>query len=72
MVSFDIYCNAIFFADFVITFFTPVFEKDGKHIRENHRLAKRYLKTWLIPDLLVCIPITIFRKIGDPKANESQ
>lgn len=71
-IGFDFYCDTMFFFDVLLTFITPYFEKDGKYVRDNKRISKRYTRSWFFPELIACFPFTYFRKVSSVIPNQSK
>jgi hypothetical protein len=44
------------FMDVVISFFTPYQRIDGSFELNNMKIARRYMYTWMIKDMLVILP----------------
>ena len=69
-VIFDSICDFFFLFDLILTFFIPKSNKEGiiniinlinlgEFVFDRKDVAKKYLKTWFIPDLVACIPYSI-------------
>lgn len=54
--KFSTIANVFFMVDPVFTFFTGYKSRMGVLVMSPHRIAMRYLKTWLIPDVLAGVP----------------
>jgi hypothetical protein len=59
IIVFDVSADIIFLINIILTFFVPVYDKNGKLIYNKKKIAKMYLKLWFWPDLIVCIPFTL-------------
>ena len=55
----ELFIDALFFSDIIINFFTPYYE-NGLLVTSKLKIAKRYLKSWFILDLVACIPFHFF------------
>jgi CRP-like cAMP-binding protein len=56
---FDLLTDLYFIADFILNFFTCYFH-DGILIDSYPKIARHYLRTWLIPDLIASTPFDWF------------
>jgi|LauGreDrversion4_2_1035121.scaffolds.fasta_scaffold112305_3 hypothetical protein len=56
----DLIVNFIYLLDFLITLRTTFYNKDGEEVFDPWKIALNYLKTIMIPDILVCIPFQLF------------
>lgn len=55
----DIVIDSIFLIDVMLNFFTAYEDENGELITEHNRIAKSYLKTWFVIDLMSSIPISL-------------
>jgi hypothetical protein len=62
-------CDALFFLDIVLTFSTSIVDKMGNEIFDTKLVAKRYMYSWFIVDLLSCVPLDTFI---NPSNNDPQ
>jgi hypothetical protein len=62
----DFYLNLIFIIDIIITFMTPIFDKEGKMVHDRKKIAIKYFRTWFFPDVLLCFPLSYFRITSRP------
>ena len=52
----DSIVDFFFFCDLVLNFFFAYYDEDEELIFDRIKIAKRYLKTWFIIDLIAIIP----------------
>ena len=52
--------DAFFFIDILINFFTAYYNSNNELVTDKFMIAKRYLRTWFLIDLIGCIPIQLF------------
>lgn len=55
----DISIDFLFIIDVVLNFLTAYEDENGVLVVEKTKIAKVYLKSWLIPDLLSSIPLSL-------------
>ncbi|TMW58173.1 hypothetical protein Poli38472_011761 [Pythium oligandrum] len=55
--------ECLFLLDFLWMFNTAFLDKHGQLVTSRHAIYKRYLRSWLIPDLLASIPVDIVLEI---------
>ena len=55
----EVIVDMLFFIDIILTFFTPYME-GNREIRDKCIIAKKYLFSWFIFDLVACIPFWAF------------
>lgn len=67
-VAFDFYNNVVYIVDILITFLTPIVDREGKIITDKKRIAKKYIKTYFFLDVIACFPFTYFRRHSNPDA----
>jgi hypothetical protein len=60
-VYFDFYLDAVFLIDIIITFNMPLYDQKSRLITDRKVIARKYLKTWFLADLMVCFPVSYFR-----------
>ena len=48
--------NAIYAVDLLINFRTSFYNEDGEEVKSTLAIARRYLKSTLLFDIIVCIP----------------
>ena len=63
-VYYDLFLDVLFFADILIRFNTPIYSS-GRFITDRKHIAKTYLKTWFVLDLLACLPLSYLRKSSE-------
>lgn len=51
--------DSIFIIDVILNFFTAYEDENGELITERNLIAKNYMKTWFIVDLVSSVPITL-------------
>lgn len=56
----DSLVNGLYFLDILITLNTPIANKDGTLITSRKEIFLRYLRSWLLVDLVACIPSSLF------------
>ena len=56
----DTAVNSLYFLDILITLNTPYFTREGTLVTSRHRIFQRYLRSWLVVDLLACVPFSMF------------
>ena len=67
----ELYIDVVFVVDLVLNFRTTYFEK-GKEVIDGKQIAKNYLKTWFLIDLISSIPFdTIFEYFLGLEMNSS-
>ncbi|CAG9312626.1 unnamed protein product [Blepharisma stoltei] len=54
--SIDLTIDGLFIIDIIINFNTAYVDDEGKIITNRKSIAKRYLTTWFLIDLIACIP----------------
>jgi CRP-like cAMP-binding protein len=54
----DICTDCIFVIDIVLTFFSAYEEEDGTLVVDWKVIGKKYVKSWLVLDMLGCLPIS--------------
>lgn len=59
-VAFDFYLEAVFYLDIIITLLTPFHDSNGYIVYNKKKIFLKYLKGWLIPELIACIPYSYF------------
>lgn len=64
----DFFATFVFSIDIFTNFITPITQKDAAPICDIWIIAKTYMKTWFIFDLIACFPFTYYRYISDPDA----
>ena len=47
------YIDMVFFGDIIITFLTPISDKEGKLIYDKKKIAKSYFKRWFLIEFLI-------------------
>ena len=55
----DIGVWLVFMIDFILSFFTSYKNNKGKEVKNLKMIAKKYTKTWMIPDLLSLLPLRL-------------
>lgn len=60
---FDMFVDASFFTDIILTFFSAVDDGKGNVITSKKEIAFRYLSGWFWIDLVTTIPTSLFEKI---------
>ena len=55
----DITIDTIFLFDVILNFFTAYEDENGELITERDRIAKNYVKTWFLIDMMSSIPISL-------------
>ena len=64
-VHFELYMNTIFFIEMIRTFFTPYWDdKFQIYVVSLKLIAKRYMKSWFLLDIISFMPVTYFRSIS--------
>jgi hypothetical protein len=54
--AFAVTINVVFFLDLILSFFTAYFNREGFLVRDHKQIARKYLSTWFIVDLVSCFP----------------
>jgi hypothetical protein len=65
---FDLVIDCLFFTDFLVNLFSAYYDQDGILVTSRKKIFLNYLKTWMIPDLIACIP---FNLIESGSGNDS-
>lgn len=56
--------NGLFAIDIVLTFFVAYMDKTTYLLIDDHKaIAKRYLRTWFVLDVISCIPSELARSV---------
>jgi len=55
----DIVVDVFFILDLFINFFYAYYDNDKKLVTNNKTLAKNYLKSWFIVDLVASFPLSL-------------
>ena len=55
----ELIIDGLFMIDIIINFFTPYYD-EGILIKDKWKIAKNYLKSWFLIDLIACIPFNLF------------
>ena len=55
----ELFIDALFMIDIVVNFFTPYYSK-GIIIKDKWLIAKKYLQSWFLIDVIACIPFNLF------------
>ena len=53
--------DGFFFIDIILNFFTAYYDDNNVLITDKLKIAKRYLKSWFLIDIIGCIPIHLFQ-----------
>jgi hyperpolarization activated cyclic nucleotide-gated potassium channel 1 len=53
----DLIIDCLFFTDILINFNTGIISISGKLTLNRHEIAKKYIKSWFILDLISCLPL---------------
>ena len=61
--------NAFFTVDICVTLNTPIKVK-GKHITSRVDILKAYLKSWLVPDIVACLPLNLMSDSSTSNSNQ--
>lgn len=67
----DICTDCIFVIDIVLTFFSAYEEEDGTLIVDWKVIGKKYVKSWLVLDMLGCLPISYISFPGTDSESSS-
>lgn len=57
--------DGLFFMDVILICFTAVEDSNGNLITDNRRIFTRYLRSWLVLDLVACIPFSLLESQDD-------
>jgi hypothetical protein len=52
----DLYVDICFILDLFINFISAYYDKENKLVTDNKIIAKRYLRTWFVIDLIAAFP----------------
>ena len=61
----DLFIDACFLTDIVLTFFTTIETENGQLVTDKRQIAIKYLKGWFTIDLLTSIPFQILEKMAE-------
>lgn len=56
---FDSAVDIIFLLDIFINLNSTYTNEEGVEVRDRRKIAKRYLKSWLLPDIVSCLPMIL-------------
>jgi hypothetical protein len=69
----DYVIDVLFTIDIFINFISGYEDlTEGKVITDLRKIAKLYLRSWFVPDLLACVPFGLFTPKGNASANSSK
>lgn len=54
--AWETFTDTILLIDILVSLFSPYERIDGSYERNNMKIAKRYLRTYLIMDIIVILP----------------
>ena len=57
---FELFTDIVFFIDILITFLTPYQRIDGSYEENHKKIARKYIKTDLLIDILAMFPTVLF------------
>ena len=60
--GFDFYLDFVFFVDIILTFNMPIYDQKSRLITDRKLIAIRYLRSWFLMDIIVCLPFSFIRK----------
>jgi hypothetical protein len=63
-VYFDIFISLMFLADILITFNMPLYDEKSRLVVNRKIISIKYLRSWFLMDLVVCFPVSYFRKLS--------
>jgi hypothetical protein len=63
-VYFDFYLDLVFFLDIIITFNMPLYDQKSRLITDRKVISIKYLRTWFMIDLVICWPLSYWRKVS--------
>ena len=55
----DLVIDSIFFIDVLVIMFLAYYDKENNLEVRNKVIIKSYLKTWMVPDLIACLPFQV-------------
>ena len=60
-----LFVDACFFIDIILTFFTAYVNQNKEYVLDHWRIARHYLLTWFLLDLLSCIPFSFILDVNN-------
>mmetsp|Transcript_15313 Transcript_15313/g.2554 ORF Transcript_15313/g.2554 Transcript_15313/m.2554 type:complete len:87 (+) Transcript_15313:389-649(+) len=67
----DIFIDTLFFIDIIINLNSAYLDNDGNFVTDRKRIFLNYLKSWLIIDLIACIPINLIETLTSSSEEDS-
>jgi len=63
----------LFFVDLVLTFNTAILDDTNWTIEDHYKtIAKTYLQSWFVIDILSCFPFGLLNHSNNPKISQAQ
>lgn len=59
---FDSAIDMVFLLDIFITFNLTYLNEEGVEVKSRHLIAKRYVKSWFVADLISCLPMMLMHQ----------
>lgn len=61
----DLLLDSSFFFDFIVNIFSAYYKSDGSLVTSRKEIIINYAKSWMIFDLVSCIPFSLFEQSSD-------
>lgn len=61
----DLIIDILFFTDFLVNCFSAYYDEEGIIVINRKKILCNYFRTWMIPDLIACIPFNFIDAGGD-------
>ena len=68
-IAFDLFTDVLFITDICLNFNTAFMDSSNRIVTSRRKIANRYLRTWLILDLVSSIPVQIIFLV-DPSTSK--
>jgi hypothetical protein len=67
----EIIIDILFFLDVIVNIFSAYVDHEGAIIKNRKMIFLRYLRTWMIPDIIACFPFDLVIDSGEEEASSS-